>query len=83
MPDYVRAKYVSFGYNKWKQKPLRIGTPAGLIEISRSDGHSVRVDISCDGEKMADHVGRLVIVPPSKDRLGITLFLKHEERPLT
>lgn len=78
MPSSVSGnnpRYLSFGYNR-RQKPLRIGCPGGSIELHREIHGTVAVHFAPDGEKMADHVGRVEV---NGERQTVRLI--HEARP--
>lgn len=78
MHEPSRTRYLPFGYNRWKQKPLRIATPGGQIFLTREKGGTVRIDIEPDGSRMADHLGE-VETPVGRSAAPYTVRLIHEE----
>lgn len=81
LPGGGRAKFLTFGYNRFKQLPLVIGCPGGRIIISREPPATVRVDFQADGATMADHLGTIKAGSSAQTHGGryYTVRLVHEE----
>lgn len=72
-------RHLAFGFNRWKQKPLRIGTPGGEIYLRREKGGTVRVDVFPDGCTVVDHRGRVELPSGGRQDVPFTLRLVREE----
>ena len=63
-------RVLTFGFNRWKQKPLHITCPGGIIELVREKGGTVRVTLRAEAGEVVHDINH-----PSVVRLT------HEEEP--
>lgn len=72
-------RYLAFGYNRFKQKGLRIGCPGGQVCLTREKGGTVRVDLIPDGETMEDHIGEVETEHGGRVRGRVIVRLTNDE----
>ena len=79
MHEPSHYRYLTFGYNHWKQLPIRIGTPGGEIRLIREKAGTVRIEIDPDGASMMDHRGEVETPAGGRQDTVFVLRLVREE----